>query len=1438
MAISPEKIIELPQKPRILHEAAENIPVSQLEEIAIKWSPRRTERVKRIFRLWLSQIKEFAKDGVSRVYVINGEWGLGKTMLAKNVFPKLIQEEGLLYKYIRFDDLIKEVKCRFSENVDSLEAFEEVFTKYVSETNANYNTPLVLLIDEVEGIIGLQNEPPIQGVQLHLTFISMIRELLSGKDAPFGKYIKGKVHLVLFTTPHALNFIRRILSAQGYSGWLLRRESECDIYPLNKIEFIQCVKALLEYMSGITIEQLLDDFRILELLYMLTSGNIGLTVKILGDIVQAAYKDCKEDYGKECLYKLSIDYFSKYLENYASKFVTRDFRETSNILNFDLTRRILETSKRMKFTEEILKKIIFTSSIIPNAEIEKEIPRIVLSNFLLDNFGLKLKIFRLYRLSSVENFLDKLTNKLAERNSELDKDALNICVMSLICLTKGGEFRIAIPITRYDEREEIDRDELGFILSSYTYVRIPEDIENFLLDNLSGYDFSYGEGLSSLSKATLYPLYSPMLIPFIVNPEAVRSVFSHIRHLYNENTKQFENLVRLSIIEMFEKNEYIEKINNTYYLKNIGNAIFSVSVIVGSTHPEDLHKMYERDTACILIFSPSPIISERPWNIFCIQMPIQDMFLLAARKAAEILGFNQFIDHDKLADFYLSIFSKYNFQRVIEEWKKEALKRGILIRDKIGFEDFPIISGAKRKPHLVFLDYYRALLVGGTKADRESLVDLLVELYKIRPFEGLSGVSPPERTPRTLSLPDIEPENPLRDEKYVKLRERVEHLVDEILNISKLVGLADYDQTTKVFYLTLLPSENRILELLKKRSSISIKESEDYFVFEKSGGSDAGSKQIFREFIVEMLRCRGFIDIDKKGKEEFIIPLRLSDEKVYELLETTKEKLENIRDELTKLRIIDENASICHILIAKQKGLKIIFLGDIENLIYKFIKMLESSKENTFYYITENLVNYLEYIFEKFLIHAIRELNQKIDDINYYIKHIQKRIEETANFKLKPLLPSKLIDIITIDLQKDIENYTKIFETISKNIEAYMNVSKEKLIEEILKSENHIRKNNLFRYPPNEKDKYYYNFISLRVEGYYGQFKNYNEQIEGLLNNIDKCLEKISENTRKYKLQVEILNEVAEEVFTQIYSGRENLGGLRGVSAFLERISRELESKGELLKQINEMNHKINEKRIDLEKLNKNIKEKYDENISMITRIQEIYNALLECGVEEEIFKQMINSINEFKKELNEKIQLSNIRIPEFSENILSNNLDDLKKILDTLTNYESQLKNYLNLLSNQNERLSNMLNTLKKIIEVYINNLQKRISDWHILLKELKAQPEHVDLFIKKKNDFEKLTLGFNIQNKDTSEIVFVLKELHSIESEMKLILQRVLGEPYFSIYLKVIDYIKSQNEPVRLYDLVNFIANETNMDVREILNIIFELDKIGILEIKIRKY
>ncbi|MEM4601676.1 MAG: AAA family ATPase, partial [Desulfurococcaceae archaeon] len=253
MAELEERAIEcsrsVESKPKYVSEAAENIPWDELEQIVLRLSPRSRRNAVEAFKSWLIRIREASERGESGIFVLNGEWGVGKTALGKTVLRSEAEKFGYKVKEIRFDVFINDIKKNYNRYgiiEDYLSLFENTLREYLQEVgNISEENPLLLFIDEVEGIIGLYHrQETIGDVNAGHAFIQFLREFRS-KDSRFAPDLKGKIHLVLFITPFALNFITRQLGPE-YSGWLLRRESIYNLYPLDKYETIEFTRESLK----------------------------------------------------------------------------------------------------------------------------------------------------------------------------------------------------------------------------------------------------------------------------------------------------------------------------------------------------------------------------------------------------------------------------------------------------------------------------------------------------------------------------------------------------------------------------------------------------------------------------------------------------------------------------------------------------------------------------------------------------------------------------------------------------------------------------------------------------------------------------------------------------------------------------------------------------------------------------------------------------------------------------------------------------------------------------------------------------------------------------------------------------------------------------------------------------------------------------------------
>jgi DNA polymerase III delta prime subunit len=1247
-------IIELEEEPLFLHEAAERAPIEQLEELVLRWSPRRTERIKSAFKTWLEEAKKSSKDGVSRILVVSGEWGTGKTTLAKTVFQGIITQNNLTSRYLVFEDLIREIRGICGSNCYPVDAFENFFTQLVDKEGATYDRPLILLLDEVEGIIGLDNESPVGGLKLSDAFVKMLREFLGGRELHFGKSLKGRIHLVLFVTPHALNFIQSKLSSVGYEGWLNRREDIISIYSLTKNEFVEFGKALLEYTCKRASGDIIDDYRIFEFLYIVTNGNIGKLVSLVRRLVNTLYLRCTEEQKKTCIYKINVDNFLYFLEQ-SIQIPTVDFTETKSLVNFDFVGNILNKANKFPQTvSEQIKKIIFTASNIPESELDEE-SKIILPNFKIESY-VEQNIFRpykLYKIGSDRETLQKLlfilSEKLKEINSDTSTEELLICVSALVSLTKNGEYLIAIPIT---DKGNIDIDELNNVLLSYKFINIPNNVEDFLKSLLQNYPSERGIGISAVFKTMLYPAYSPRIIPFISDVRTAMDVFSFLKNFSPDNIKKIEDYSYLTLLEMLKEAGYIEEHQlkdylRMYSIKNYENSVVSIKFILGSPQLEN-RLFATRDNVCTIIISQYALeIPNKPWNVFFIQMSLQDIQMLAARKHVDLMGKANYIDKQKLNDFYSTILHRYKFQEIFEEWKKKAKEKGIVISEKIGFENDPLVLDSKRKPYLVFLDYYRALLVGGSSCSRDELEDLLLNLYRVRPFEGLNGIP----------LPDVEPDNPLKDNNNEVLKQRIKNLVNQALHLAQSIGVATFDENTKTICLSLWPAEERILELLsKKNSSLSLADLEKEFVFEKSEGNSEVSRNLFEEFVLKMLESRGLVEIStlkKKGKssEETVFLKRLSENDVLSLLVDVNQRKEKIKEDLQAVPKIHLNSSLCHVFFSKQKGSKIIFLSDIDDLLQRYINKLETSKDPVIFNIVFILANYMEEIFNKYIVKALSETKNIQHDLEKYKSDIDSKLGKNIN-DLSKVLPPDVLEEIRKSAKFDKDKYHEALNKILAKIDTYLSLTKDSLVEELVKQESDLRQIFMFRESVvplgtyvGSKITHFHNYILFKIQ------EIYRNEFLGLKNDIDSVLQKLEDAVNRTLDSVQMLDQtvihkIAKEKWHDLYGDKGLTGGLPGIIDFLEHLIVEFSKKGEKLQQRENLIREIIQKHESATGLLKELSEILDKDRNRLEELKGIFNVLGEIESlksESDWLKERLGSVEDRLKQIQNEIK--NFRI-------------------------------------------------------------------------------------------------------------------------------------------------------------------------------------------------
>lgn len=1435
MAELEERAIEcsrsVESKPKYVSEAAENIPWDELEQIVLRLSPRSRRNAVEAFKSWLIRVREASERGESEIFVLNGEWGVGKTALRRTLLRNEAEKIGYKVKEIRFDDFMNDIKKNYNRYgiiEGYLSLFENTLREYLQEVgNISEENPLLLFIDEVEGIIGLYDRQETVGdVNAGHAFIQFLREFRS-KDSRFALDLKGKIHLVLFITPFALNFITRQLGPE-YSGWLLRRESIYNLYPLDKYETIEFIRESLKYLLGMDIGKIVvDDYRLLEIFYTISNGNIGILVKLLSDILYYFYRKCTEKYDKDCV--CIIDY-STLLNALKTTTVLKNYEQSVLPLNYDIIRRIEYGSDIFRLQQEEAKSILLKMAVSSSVIYDKEMNTITYFTLkkLSLNFDINIVRYRIYKLDNIWSIMDDLVNDLSLENPQLDIDLLRGAVMCLIHLTKGGEYVLAVPID--DDDTEISLDELRAILSSYTLVNVTEVFAKRLSSRLSNIKYEKGFGLSSSTKSLIYPTYVSRVIPFITDVDTMKEISDNIIQLYKRSPDDLSNKIFAGLIAMLEEEGIVVRKGKNIVLKDFIDVNVYVIPIIAKIDKELLNKYISDEKSCILVFVPRELsLAELNWNMFVYRMDLYDMFLIAARTLLQSFGkqySEKFIDKKKLKEFYDNIINKYNLGEISKKWRAKAIEQGIFVSSSLGIEDLPEVAASRRKAHIVLADHYKTLLCCGHRISLEQLEELLLGLYYIRPI-----IKDLEFIP----LVDIEPNNP----KYLRYNYNFRYKVKEM--IYKSIELCEKTNLIEIkghdLYLMLHPIEKRITRILKDNKEINVSDLEDFFVFE-----NYNAKTIFNNLYLDILVHRGYVRFieEKKYKRKEsvkIISLSTFDSKSIESLVTEIDELIQLIYETLNKSGIDISFSINHILVTKEHGWKLILLNDIIETINKFKELLISSSDSAVYYALIILKEYLKKLFENYI-------NKSIEEINGFKLKMKSNISATlSSITAISNTLAKFEDVIDKTVIEGIRDCLKGFQdeveqkgckTI-ENIDYLARIKVDDLVRLIESSIEVERRKGIqntmqkFRYDkPNEN---YFNFI------YYVAKNSYFEEFNKYILKISDDLDKINKLTLEIKQKLESLSYQSKITLTDILKSKIRVSAqfkeLDDVFIFLSHVLRVIEGEIDLIRMREHQIEKIkSELNIIHNKFNK-IKDQFEKVSNRLKDIQYISNSsgnILTISFDD--FEKINNACQNIEI-LSDKINNLDSKIEQYKRNIVNTfNLDVFEDIKMDLENEINNISIYLREIEKNIENLeekmkSNYMNIVDNLLISFENNnklLLKLNADFRLLTKMGELLQHTRELKSIKKLSIEYIDKLNNIMRS--------IPEFNEIVS--KLVYEH-LGKDVYPIYVALRDSRFAHES--RLSDLVFFIKQRcTNLSESEILELLLKLDKENIVEIRLK--
>jgi len=944
------KVIDLPATAADLDywsEAAENIRDDEIKLITQYTGLTQAQQNA------LKQIKAFifravsaSRSGESRILILRGEWGLGKTLLSKAIrdqIPSLSRDVGvrIIYKELTLGDLLRDVarSCRDAVDVEYCfsEALLEPAKRYISQQNA----VVILFIDEFEWLIW--HKSGVIGGKSILELMEAFMKLFRDKRSYIGRKYGGKVHIIFASTPSAYQIYLSSLKEKEFHGWLGRREDTADLYPAMKHEVIKIIDILVSKILRADPNDVFKDPRLKELIYTISQGNLGTAISVFNRIIYYSIMRCTEDNARSCIYQ--IDEILMIESLLGAAIATHLGKE--NPLDQVIFSQLLRNLTAGEQLDSALAMLFASSSLIFKKDYKGNDSELM--NWSLKRYGVRLLKCRAYIVGN-QNQLIKVIEDLANAiagehaNVEYEKYTIKASLSNIIHLIDDTNYAISIP-----EAPGTLADLLSFYEPIDVNDRIYKEVQRILQE--SAYKVTEGLILAPEEYMKLYPVITPSIIPFIRNRADAKAAYIESKEEMNNNTVQFERDLEAAIEDMMITLNLVERDKTTRKLNIVVSegretvkTQLSIKAFVKHVveNAEKFKSMCTDTKLCILICPENIDIDLldrvfRQWNRVIIPIKLRDVYYLVASIIARRKRYD--VSHDELRKYYETLAVKYGINRIGRVWKAEGLRRGVIVPREIN--NLGLIPAKEKNPIIAFRDGYKTLLLGGNEFTLKSLIYRIAKIYQSTVYHGRDGKFCGVNVPSYVKV-DLEPEGTSGRIPVEKLAARARSFLESVVRVACSNNMAVSSADLTHVKLTLHPIERRIVNVVSAACrnpgvrGVSLQTIKENFIFTTDVRS---SNRVFQTFL-DILEARG--DIVVVGGKVMCIDINEYAERLSNEVENKWSELHNVESKL--IGILEERGispatienALLHIAVAKEKGWKLILLKDLESITQEF----------------------------------------------------------------------------------------------------------------------------------------------------------------------------------------------------------------------------------------------------------------------------------------------------------------------------------------------------------------------------------------------------------------------------------------------------------------------------------------------------------------------
>ena len=737
-----------------------------------------------VLETWERRLK--GERVTSRIAYVIGEWGMGKTAFA-DYAERLCREMGLTCINQTFDHVRAELsKGSLREYMDKPRLLLERLVELLvgDRSLLERREPIVVIVDEMEAIATPGGGEDRLANMIVDQFLQLYKALVDprvGEGDELFESLRGRLHLILMLTPEAhMRLNNKISLLLGQEGRYERRpDKKIRLKPFPKEEFLELLDIYTSTTLGVSIREVLGDPRLVNTLYLVTSGAPGIALDLLRQLLEKAVGDCAIK--PPCLCRITPLRFLEYLRSIT---IVGEEGRSLNLVKKEFLEGLLE---HLSSDKEAL--AIAVASHVEPGEMGKRVQSLLeaLGISLVDAVAAPLSIDA--SGAAAREVLSDLI--YAECGGRADcEQSLSTMLEYFKHYDRNWRLALVLP-TSYT----VFREWIRYLGGNVGRIR-PEEYKNIVdrLLSIPGSERVLVPTPESLTK--VYILHGIHSLPYIIDRLKAREIMNKVLSLEIEKPWEFNNYASIglaAIIAMGEKSWLSENgwkpgdrlLILTLDYKGINYPVpVEVRVQGEGEEPGDL--CGSREVKGILVFTVTPSMKVR---VPCRRVRLVHASPRVLRKAAA-LGilissgeFQDLVDQGLLEEDSRSIVQDLSLTAVIRGVVEGLAEDGYLVAldpeaRSILYELIP--RSIKYKEHAA-LDIYKFLLTYGS--GRDSTVDWLLES-----IERLLGILPYKDTP-DVRVPDLSSTD-LRDYSKDSLRRLIEGSLRYLARLGLVEGRA------------------------------------------------------------------------------------------------------------------------------------------------------------------------------------------------------------------------------------------------------------------------------------------------------------------------------------------------------------------------------------------------------------------------------------------------------------------------------------------------------------------------------------------------------------------------------------------------------------------------------------------------------------------------